>query len=57
MSIYENWVEQDLNPILSFSSQGKILYTNQEAQFLLNRVKKEKLYDLALKYATENLDF
>ncbi|WP_428024964.1 hypothetical protein [Arcobacter sp.] len=57
MSIYENWVEQDLNPILSFSSQGKILYTNQEAQFLLNRVKKEQLYDFALKYAPANYGF
>jgi nitrogen-specific signal transduction histidine kinase len=57
MNIYENWVEQDLNPILSFSSQGKILYTNQEAQFLLNRVKKEQLYDLALKHAPANYGF
>ncbi len=57
MSIYENWVEQDLNPILSFSSLGKILYTNQEAQFLLNRVRKEHLYDLALKYAPANYGF
>lgn len=55
--MYENWVEQDLNPILSFSSQGKILYTNQEAQFLLNRVKKEQLYDLAVKYAPSNYGF
>lgn len=57
MNIYENWVEQDLNPILSFSSQGKILYTNQEAQFLLNRVARNELYDLALKYAPSSYGF
>ncbi|WP_375723479.1 hypothetical protein LXN10_13300 [Arcobacter sp. KX21116] len=57
MTINDNWVEQDLNPILSFSSQGKIIHTNQEAQFLLNRVKKEQLYDLALKYAPANYGF
>jgi len=57
MNIYENWVEQDLNPILSFSSQGKILYTNQEAQFLLNRVSKNELYNLALKYAPATFGF
>lgn len=57
MQIYENWVEQDLNPILSFSSQGKILYTNNEAQFLLNRVEKKELYDLALKHAPSNYGF
>lgn len=57
MAFYENWVEQDLNPILSFSSQGKILYTNNEAQFLLNRVDKKELFDLALKYAPANYGF
>lgn len=57
MNLFENWVEQDLNPILSFSSQGKILYTNQEAQFLLNRVEKNELYNLALKYAPATFGF
>lgn len=57
MNLFENWVEQDLNPILSFSSQGKILYTNHEAQFLLNRVDKKELYNLALKYAPANYGF
>ena len=57
MNLYENWVEQDLNPVLSFSSQGKIIYTNNEAQFLLNRVGKNELYNLALKYAPSNYGF
>ena len=54
MDFYESWVELDLNPIISFSSVGKILYTNQEAQFLLSRIKQKELFDLALKYAPKS---
>ncbi len=52
MDFYENWIDLDLNPILSFSSKGKILYSNQEAQFLLNRIKQKELYDLAITNAS-----
>ena len=38
MSFFEEWVELDLNPVLSFSSNAKIIYSNSEAQFLLNRI-------------------
>ena len=48
MEFFENWVELDLNPIISFSSNGKIIYSNNEAQFVLNRVKSKVLFDLAL---------
>ena len=51
MSFFEEWVELDLNPILSFSSSSKIIYSNSEAQFLLNRIKQKELFDLALAYA------
>ena len=51
MSFFEEWVELDLNPILSFSSSSKIIYSNSEAQFLLNRIKQKELFDLALTYA------
>ena len=54
MDFYENWVELDLNPIISFSSTSKILYTNSEAQFLLNRIKPKELYDIALQYAPKS---
>jgi hypothetical protein len=51
MKFFEEWVELDLNPILSFSSSSKIIYSNSEAQFLLNRIKQKELFDLALSYA------
>lgn len=51
MSFFEEWIELDLNPILSFSSSSRILYSNSEAQFLLNRIKQKELFDLALTYA------
>ena len=51
MSFFEEWVELDLNPVLSFSSNSKIIYSNSEAQFLLNRIKQKELFDLALSYA------
>ena len=51
MSFFVVFFELDLNPILSFSSTSKILYSNSEAQFLLNRIKQKELFDLALSYA------
>lgn len=57
MNFFENWVEQDLNPIISFSNSGKITYSNQEAQFLLNRVPPKDIYSLAEKHASASYGF
>jgi nitrogen-specific signal transduction histidine kinase len=54
MNFFEDWVDLDLNPVISFSSTSKILYSNSEAQFLLNRIKQKELYELALKYAPKS---
>jgi len=54
MSFFEEWVELDLNPIISFNSNGKIIYSNSEAQFLLSRIKQKELFDLAIKYAPQS---
>ncbi len=53
MDFFEEWVELDLNPVISFSSSGKLVYSNQEAQFLLSRIKQKELFDIALKYAPQ----
>ena len=54
MNFYESWIELDLNPIFSFYADGKIAYSNQEAQFLLNKIQVKELYDLGLKYAPKS---
>ena len=54
MKFFEEWVELDLNPILSFSYTSKIVYSNSEAQFLLNRISQKELFDLAMSYAPKN---
>ncbi|RXJ60870.1 hypothetical protein [Candidatus Marinarcus aquaticus] len=57
MNFFENWVELDLNPIITFSNTGKLLYSNAEAQFLLNRIDAKELYDIAIKYAPATYGF
>jgi hypothetical protein len=56
-SFQEEWVEHDLNPITVFDSAGKILYLNNEASYLLSKVDKKHLYDLALQYAPQTYGF
>lgn len=53
MNFFEEWVDLDLNPIISFNSNGKIIYSNSEAQFLLSRIKQKELFELALQYASQ----
>jgi nitrogen-specific signal transduction histidine kinase len=52
--MFEKWVDIDLNPFLSFDENGKILYSNAEAQYLLNKVRPKVLYDLAIQYAPKS---
>ena len=54
MKFFEEWVELDLNPIISFSSTSKIIYSNSEAQFLFNRITQKEVFDLAVSYAPKN---
>ncbi len=53
MNFYEKWVDLDLNPIISFNQDGKITFSNSEAQFLLSRIKQNELFNLAVKYASQ----
>lgn len=51
MTFFEDWVDLDLNPIISFSSSSKIIYSNGEAQFLLSKINPKKIFEIALEYA------
>jgi hypothetical protein len=48
---YKFFIEDDTNPFILFMSDKKIAYLNTAAEYLLGRVKKEKLYELALMHA------
>lgn len=53
MNFFEEWVDIDLNPIISFSSTSKVLYSNTEAQFLLGKIEKKEIFNLAVTYASK----
>ena len=54
MEFHQDWIEFDLNPLITFNNSGKILYTNNEAQFFLNQASQKQLFELALQYAPKN---
>ena len=53
MPLFEKWVDVDLNPIITFTSAGRIYYSNSEAQFLLSRISQKELFDLSVQYASQ----
>lgn len=57
MTIEQLWIEHDYNPFILFSSNGKILSLNAEAQFLLSAVKPAELFELASAYANVTFGF
>ncbi len=53
-SLSETFLEYDLNPFIIFSSSGKLLHYNHEAEYLLSFVTPNKLYELAVNYAPKS---
>jgi hypothetical protein len=53
-TLSETFLEYDLNPFMVFSSQGKLIHYNQEAEYLLSFVPPHKLYELAVNYAPQS---
>lgn len=53
MALFEKWVDVDLNPVITFTSAGRISYSNSEAQFLLSRISQKELFDLTVQYASQ----
>lgn len=57
MTFEQQWIEYDYNPFVLFSSSGKILSLNSEAQFLLGSITTEELFSLATTYASISFGF
>ena len=57
MTFEQQWLEYDYNPFILFSSSGKILSLNSEAQFLLSSTSKNELFELATTYANITFGF
>jgi nitrogen-specific signal transduction histidine kinase len=57
MTFEQQWVEHDYNPFILFSSNGKILSLNSQAQFLLGSASQAELYELATTYANVSFGF
>lgn len=57
MTFEQQWIEYDYNPFVLFSSSGKILSLNSEAQFLLGSITTEELFSLTTTYASISFGF
>ena len=57
MTFEQQWIEHDYNPFILFSSNGKILSLNSEAQFLLGVAQTSELFELASAYANVTFGF
>ena len=57
MTFEQQWLEYDYNPFILFSSDGKILSLNSEAQFLINSFNSKEIFELATTYASVSFGF
>jgi len=57
MTFEQQWLEYDYNPFVLFSSKGKILSLNAEAQFLLGSASTSELFELATASASLSFGF
>lgn len=57
MTFEQQWIEYDYNPFILFSSNGKIVSLNAEAQFLLGVITADELFNLATTYANVSYGF
>nr|MDA3908604.1 hypothetical protein [Sulfurimonas sp.] len=57
MTFEQQWLEYDYNPFIIFSSKGKVLSLNAEAQFLLGAASIGELFELTTTYANISFGF
>jgi len=53
----QQWIEYDYNPYILFTSEGKVLSLNSEAQFLLSSFNAKEIFELATTYASISFGF
>ena len=54
---FEEWIENDLNPFMIFDKNGKLIFTNIQAQLLLSYVESNILFELALSYSSQQFGY
>jgi len=57
MTFEQQWLEYDYNPFIVFSSSGKVISLNTEAQFLLSSTTPSEIFELATSYANVSFGF
>lgn len=57
MTFEQQWIEYDYNPFVLYSSSGKIISLNNEAQYLLGSVDKNILFEIATTHANTSFGF
>ena len=57
MTFDQQWIEYDFNPFILFSSSGKIVSLNTEAQYLLGAIEASAIYKIATTYASSSFGF
>lgn len=57
MTFEQQWLEHDYNPFILFSSEGKVLSLNSEAQFFLSSFNSKEIFELATTYANVSFGF
>nr|WP_321265533.1 hypothetical protein [uncultured Sulfurimonas sp.] len=57
MTFEQQWIEYDYNPFILFSSNGKIISLNAQAQFLLGLASTNELFELCTTYASVTFGF
>jgi hypothetical protein len=57
MTYEQKLLEHDFNPFVLFSSDGKVLSLNEQAQFVVNPFNAQELFELATTYASVTFGF
>jgi len=57
LTFEQQWIEYDYNPFVLYSSSGKVISLNNEAQYLLGSVNKNILFEIATTHASTSFGF